>query len=170
MKQSQGTDQLLGAKCGSCDHTEKIKMLVLNLSHGSHFIVFVSINVIYYWYRMWQGAEGLGGLWTPDSSKALFLKPFTRRCHQMVIGQQSAPVMALIWIEGRLVAWRTVIRILRLSTGEKKTNKQKPKWQNVLLCLTSAAMAHCERPCSCSSMILPRSKTLTFIAFVIRRS
>ena len=54
------------------------------------------------------------GLWR----RFLFLKPFIRRCRLMVIGLQSAPVMALIWDEDRPVSWRTAIRILRLSASE----------------------------------------------------
>lgn len=34
----------------------------------------------------------------------------------------------------------------------------------------SAAMAHCERPCWCSSTIQPRSNTFFFFAFAVRRS
>ncbi len=48
----------------------------------------------------------------------LFFKPFSRRCHLMVIGLQSASVRALIWVKDRPVSSRTARRILQRSAGE----------------------------------------------------
>ncbi len=48
----------------------------------------------------------------------LFFKPFSRRCHLMVIGLQSASERALIWVENRPVSSRRAYRILRRSAGE----------------------------------------------------
>ena len=55
---------------------------------------------------LWRGRRR--GLWR----RFLFLKPFSRRWRLMVIGLQSAPVRALIWVEDRPVSSRTTSRIL----------------------------------------------------------
>ena len=48
----------------------------------------------------------------------MFLKPFPPRCCFMVIGLQSAPVTALIWVKDHPVSWQTANRILPLGASE----------------------------------------------------
>lgn len=97
----------------------------------------------------------------------MVLKLFSRKYHLILLELHSASVRALIWFNDWLVSCRTIHWILLLNADKiflswllaililYLSGSFKKSATAALLCLILPLMAHWEKPCFCSSTILP---------------